>query len=235
MTPKVAPYFCGMRWIPNALTLGNVACGMAAIWYLMFQNFEYATAAVMLAFVFDGLDGWAARKVGVSGELGVQLDSLADAITFGVVPGFMWMQLAMWMNTAYSWPALPVLGWAVTLASVYRLARFNSEMKDYPGFLGMPTPANTAFAVGLMYAADAELIPLHPGCYLAALAWSVYSLNAPFTVASFKDLPSGWLARGFRLAWLAVSLAAFALWGLAAMAVAVPLLPVVSALEKRFL
>jgi len=201
----------------------------------MFQNFEYATAAVMLAFVFDGLDGWAARKVGVSGELGVQLDSLADAITFGVVPGFMWMQLAMWMNTGYSWPALPVLGWAVTLASVYRLARFNSDMKDYPGFLGMPTPANTAFAVGLMYAADAELIPLHPGCYLAALAWSVYSLNAPFTVASFKDLPSGWLARGFRLAWLAVSLAAFALWGLAAMAVAVPLLPVVSALEKRFL
>lgn len=235
MTPKVAPYFCGMRWIPNALTLGNVACGMAAIWYLMFQNFEYATAAVMLAFVFDGLDGWAARKVGVSGELGVQLDSLADAITFGVVPGFMWMQLAMWMNTGYSWPALPVLGWGVTLASVYRLARFNSDMKDYPGFLGMPTPANTAFVVGLLYAADAELIPLHPGCYLAALAWSVYSLNAPFTVASFKDLPSGWLARGFRLAWLAVSLAAFALWGLAAMAVAVPLLPVVSALEKRFL
>jgi CDP-diacylglycerol--serine O-phosphatidyltransferase len=235
MTPKVAPYFCGMRWIPNALTLGNVACGMAAIWYLMFQNFEYATAAVMLAFVFDGLDGWAARKVGVSGELGVQLDSLADAITFGVVPGFMWMQLAMWMNTGYSWPALPVLGWAVTLASVYRLARFNSDMKDYPGFLGMPTPANTAFVVGLLFAADAELIPIHPGCYLAALAWSVYSLNAPFTVASFKDLPSGWLARGFRLAWLAVSLAAFALWGLAAMAVAVPLLPVVSALEKRFL
>jgi CDP-diacylglycerol--serine O-phosphatidyltransferase len=224
-----------MRWIPNALTLGNVACGMAAIWYLMFQNFEYATAAVMLAFVFDGLDGWAARKVGVSGELGVQLDSLADAITFGVVPGFMWMQLAMWMNTGYSWPALPVLGWAVTLASVYRLARFNSDMKDYPGFLGMPTPANTAFVVGLLFAADAELIPIHPGCYLAALAWSVYSLNAPFTVASFKDLPSGWLARGFRLAWLAVSLAAFALWGLAAMAVAVPLLPVVSALEKRFL
>jgi CDP-diacylglycerol--serine O-phosphatidyltransferase len=208
---------------------------MAAIWYLMFQNFEYATAAVMLAFVFDGLDGWAARKVGVSGELGVQLDSLADAITFGVVPGFMWMQLAMWMNTGYSWPALPVLGWAVTLASVYRLARFNSDMKDYPGFLGMPTPANTAFVVGLLFAADAELIPIHPGCYLAALAWSVYSLNAPFTVASFKDLPSGWLARGFRLAWLAVSLAAFALWGLAAMAVAVPLLPVVSALEKRFL
>ncbi|MEY2971607.1 MAG: CDP-alcohol phosphatidyltransferase, partial [Bacteroidota bacterium] len=56
-----------MRWIPNALTLGNVACGMAAIWYLMFQNYEYATVAVVLAFAFDGLDGWAARKVGVSG------------------------------------------------------------------------------------------------------------------------------------------------------------------------
>ena len=224
-----------MRWIPNALTLGNVASGMAASWYLMFQNFEYATVAVMLAFVFDGLDGWAARKVGVSGELGVQLDSLADAITFGVVPGFMWMQLAMWMNTSYSWPALPVLGWAVTLASVYRLARFNSDMKDHPGFLGMPTPANTAFVLGLLYAADAELIPMHPAVFLVALAWSVYSLNASFTVASFKDLPSGWWSRGFRLAWLAVSLTAFAFWGLAAMAVAVPLLPVVSALEKRFL
>ncbi|MEY4968319.1 MAG: CDP-alcohol phosphatidyltransferase, partial [Bacteroidota bacterium] len=69
-----------MRWIPNALTLGNVACGMAAIWYLMFQKYEYAAVAVVLAFAFDGLDGWAARKVGVSGELGVQLDSLADAI-----------------------------------------------------------------------------------------------------------------------------------------------------------
>ena len=224
-----------MRWIPNALTLGNVASGMAAIWYLMFQNFEYATVAVMLAFVFDGLDGWAARKVGVSGELGVQLDSLADAITFGVVPGFMWMQLAMWMNTGYGWPALPVLGWSVTLASVYRLARFNSDMKDYPGFMGMPTPANTAFVLGLMYAADAELIPLHPALYLVALAWSVYSLNARFEVASLKDCPILWSDRKFRVAWVAVSLAAFAFWGLAAMAVAVPLLPVVSALEKRFL
>ena len=139
------------------------------------------------------------------------------------------------MNTGYGWPALPVLGWAVTLASVYRLARFNSDMKDYPGFMGMPTPANTAFVLGLMYAADAELIPLHPAMYLVALAWSVYSLNANFTVASLKDLPTTWFKRGFRVAWLAVSLTAFAFWGLAAMAVAVPLLPVVSALEKRFL
>ena len=224
-----------MRWIPNALTLGNVACGMAAIWYLMFQNFEYAAVAVLLAFAFDGLDGWAARKLGVSGELGVQLDSLADAITFGVGPGFMWMQLAMWSNTGYAWPALPVLGWAVTLASVYRLARFNSDMKDAKGFIGMPTPANTAFALGLLYAADAGLLPLHPALFLVALAWSVYSLNAPFTVASLKDLPKGWGQRRFRLAWLAASLGVFALWGLAAMAVAVPLLPVVSALEKRYL
>ncbi|MEY2649375.1 MAG: hypothetical protein RL608_49 [Bacteroidota bacterium] len=224
-----------MRWIPNALTLGNVACGMAAIWYLMFQNYEYAAVAVVLAFAFDGLDGWAARKVGVSGELGVQLDSLADAITFGVVPGFMWMQLGMWMNTGYSWPALPVLGWAVTLASVYRLARFNSTMKDHLGFIGMPTPANTAFALGLMFAVDAELIPAHPAIFLAALAWSVYSLNADFSVASFKDMPAGWARRGFRIGWLVISLSAFVLWGLAAMAVAVPLLPLVSALEKRFL
>jgi CDP-diacylglycerol--serine O-phosphatidyltransferase len=165
----------------------------------------------------------------------VQLDSLADVITFGVVPGFMWMQLAMWMNTDYSWPALPVLGWAVTLASVYRLARFNSVMKDYPGFMGMPTPANTAFVLGLMYAADAELIPLHPALFLAALAWSVYSLNARFEVASLKDCPISWSDRRFRMAWVAVSLAAFAFWGLAALAVAVPLLPLVSALEKRFL
>ena len=235
MTPKVATYFCAMKWIPNALTLGNAACGMAAIWFMMFQNLEYTTGALVLAFVFDALDGWAARKLGVSGELGVQLDSLADAITFGVVPGFMWMQLAMWMNTGYSWPALPVLGWAVTLASVYRLARFNSIMKDYPGFMGMPTPANTAFVLGLMYAADAELIPLHPALFLAALAWSVYSLNARFEVASLKDCPISWSDRRFRMAWVAVSLAAFAFWGLAALAVAVPLLPFVSALEKRFL
>lgn len=201
----------------------------------MFQNLEYTTGALVLAFVFDALDGWAARKLGVEGELGVQLDSLADVITFGVVPGFMWMQLAMWMNTDYSWPALPVLGWAVTLASVYRLARFNSVMKDYPGFMGMPTPANTAFVLGLMYAAQAELIPLHPALFLAALAWSVYSLNARFEVASLKDCPISWSDRRFRMAWVAVSLAAFAFWGLAALAVAVPLLPLVSALEKRFL
>ena len=224
-----------MKWIPNALTLGNAACGMAAIWFMMFQNLEYTAGALVLAFVFDALDGWAARKLGVSGELGVQLDSLADAITFGVVPGFMWMQLAMWMNTGYSWPALPVLGWAVTLASVYRLARFNSVMKDYPGFMGMPTPANTAFVLGLMYAADAELIPLHPALFLAALAWSVYSLNAQIEVASLKDCPISWSDRRFRMAWVAVSLVAFAFWGLAALAVAVPLLPFVSALEKRFL
>jgi len=82
-----------MKHIPNLLTLANAICGMMAIYFIVNSSSTGLVIALLSAATFDALDGWAARKVGASSALGKQLDSLADAISFGAVSGFIWSSI----------------------------------------------------------------------------------------------------------------------------------------------
>lgn len=126
--------------IPNLLTLANLFCGFASLIQSTHHNFYEAGLFIVLAAIFDMLDGMVARLINSTSELGVELDSLCDAVSFGVAPSFMLYmailhQMGDWGVLLASFPAL---------AGVYRLARFNiqvSGFEDKVYFRGMPIPA----------------------------------------------------------------------------------------------
>lgn len=153
------------QYIPNALTLLNLFCGSIAVIFAVNNHFVASAIFVFLGIFFDFFDGFAARKLNVQSELGVQLDSLADMVTSGVVPGIIMYKLLYltidlpemsneWSATNTNWfgfklALLPLFGLCITLASAYRLAKFNLDEDQQSYFKGLPTPANTLLIVSL--------------------------------------------------------------------------------------
>jgi CDP-diacylglycerol---serine O-phosphatidyltransferase len=146
------------QYIPNALTLLNLFCGCIAVLFAVNNNFVTASLFVFLGIFFDFFDGFAARKLNVQSELGVQLDSLADMVTSGLVPGVIMYKLleiveSDWgvtdLSEGFRLPILPLLGLSITLASAYRLAKFNIDTEQQSYFKGLPTPANTLLIISL--------------------------------------------------------------------------------------
>lgn len=151
--------------IPNALTLLNLLCGSIAVILTLNNNFVLAALFVFLGIFFDFFDGFAARKLNVSSELGLQLDSLADMVTSGLVPGLImykllqftighsvlsentWSSNSNWLD--FSFLGIPLFGLLITLASAYRLAQFNIDEDQQSYFKGLPTPANTLLIMSL--------------------------------------------------------------------------------------
>ncbi len=231
---KSTATFGFMRWIPNALTLGNALMGCLALTFLRIMDLESLTYCIGLALFFDLLDGWAARKLGTDGPMGVQLDSLADAITFGVVPGLLWLHAGM----AFLPWWFAFIGLAPTLASIYRLARFNLGLAGSKGFVGMPTPANALFLLGVVWAMETGVLPKLEGsmamvAFGIITAWSTYTLNSPWPIMSFKDMPRGGAALASRIFFALLSLALLIIFQVAAFAFIIPLLLVFSTLENR--
>ena len=141
--------------IPNLLTLGNLFCGTLATIFAVEGDLELAGLLIVLGIGFDFFDGFAARLLNVSGELGKQLDSLADMVTSGVVPGIIMMQLIE-TSQAHSFSEknsfvdyLPYVGLLLTLAACYRLANFNIDTRQSDSFIGVPTPAMALFVISL--------------------------------------------------------------------------------------
>jgi CDP-diacylglycerol--serine O-phosphatidyltransferase len=134
--------------IPNLFTMLNLFCGCLALVMAIDLKFDMAFYFVCLGIFFDFFDGFFARKFGVAGPLGVQLDSLADMVTSGVVPGFvMW---CLFSNKNYStFNYLPYVGFIITLGACYRLAKFNIDERQSDSFIGLPTPANALFITSL--------------------------------------------------------------------------------------
>lgn len=156
--------------IPNLLTLGNLLCGCMAIIHVFEGSLVWAAYLVGIALVLDFFDGFTARLLKVSSPIGKDLDSLADMVTFGVVPGMVmfrligdWMtfytsMLTDWPNDiggkpnlvvpdfvlqlAPLFPYLKYVGLLIPIFSAVRLARFNNDTRQSDSFIGLPTPAN---------------------------------------------------------------------------------------------
>lgn len=134
--------------IPNALTCTNLICGCLGIISVFQGSLEWAAYFIYIAALFDFADGFAARLLNVQGELGKQLDSLADVVSFGVLPGFILFRL---MNEAQGgqWAYLAML---VPAFSALRLAKFNIDPRQSDSFIGVPTPANALLISALPFA-----------------------------------------------------------------------------------
>jgi CDP-diacylglycerol---serine O-phosphatidyltransferase len=150
-----------IKHIPNAITCGNLFCGCLAIVSAFNGNLVASAYLVGFAAVLDFFDGFAARLLKVSGEIGKQLDSLADMVTFGVVPGIVMFHLIRLsiFNFALSGDSainteskvdflsgvsyMPYIAFVITIFSCIRLAKFNIDTRQSDSFIGVPTPANS--------------------------------------------------------------------------------------------
>ena len=182
--------------IPNFFTMLNLFCGCVALVFVSNAEFELAFFFVSLGIFFDFFDGFFARKFNVAGPLGVQLDSLADMVTSGVVPGYVMYKMLLnsrvflvleWHNIV-----LPFLGFIITLGACYRLAKFNIDTRQSDSFIGLPTPANALFFTSLPLVADyfhneIDLGFSYNKWFLIALTFlSAYVMNAEIPLFSLK-------------------------------------------------
>lgn len=181
------------KHIPNTITLLNLFCGCIAMVFVSNQDFEMAFFFVFLGIFFDFFDGFFARSFKVTGELGLQLDSLADMVTSGVVPGY--VMYTLFTNSQHEITAseyFPFLGFIITLGSCYRLAFFNIDTRQSDSFIGLPTPANSLFMLSLplviKYSDSLLVLELLTSQWvlLSITAFSAYILNAEIPLFSLK-------------------------------------------------
>ena len=128
-------------WLPNAITCLNLTSGCVAL-VLAFNGFYgYASLAICAAAVFDFLDGAVARLMGAYSDIGAELDSLSDLVSFGVAPGLMvYCQLPAPYN---------IVAVMIPVCGALRLARFNVDTRQTTSFIGLPIPANALFWIGM--------------------------------------------------------------------------------------
>jgi CDP-diacylglycerol--serine O-phosphatidyltransferase len=154
-----------IKQIPNIITSLNLLCGCLAVMFAMSGELVTASFFAFLGIFFDFFDGLAARVLNASSKVGLELDSLADMVTSGVVPGFVMVQLLSYSITGdylnitevfseNSWNEglvqyLPFVGLLIVIASGYRLAKFNVDTRQTTSFIGLPTPANTLLILSL--------------------------------------------------------------------------------------
>jgi CDP-diacylglycerol--serine O-phosphatidyltransferase len=138
----------GVSLLPSLFTLANLFCGWACVVYAMQGQLETAAPFIGVALVLDMLDGRIARMTGTTSEFGLQLDSLADVVSFGMAPAVL----------AYAWGLAPLgrLGWAVgflfVTAAALRLARFNIQRNtDKRYFVGLASPAAGALIAATVF------------------------------------------------------------------------------------
>ncbi len=220
------------KYIPNALTLLNLFSGLLALVSVFNGYFDHAFYFVCLGIFFDFWDGFAARKLNVSSELGLQLDSLADMVTSGVVPGLMIFKLFeyiqmndvdyMLTDETYYMGFVPYLGFLITVASCYRLAKFNIDDRQTENFIGLPTPANTLFIMSIpmiQYADQYEWLTnllYNPYVLLGITILSAYLLNAEIKLFSLKMKEINWAKSKVQLSFLVYSVVLLLFFGVLA-------------------
>ena len=170
------------RIIPDAITCCNLLCGSIAVFLATQGAFVWAFVFILAGAFFDFFDGLSARLLKAPSPIGIQLDSLADDITFGLAPA---MMLFCWLK--------PILGWWALIAllmaafSALRLAKFNVDERQHESFVGLATPANAIFWGALCCMPYAMLAyDWMAWVVLAFSLLSCYLLNAEIPFFSFK-------------------------------------------------
>ena len=199
-----------IRHIPNTLTLLNLVCGFAATVLALKGYNEYASFCIIAGMVFDFSDGLAARLLKAYSDIGKDLDSLADVVTFGVAPGAIVINLL----SAGGMSAIPAFLIAALLpaASALRLAKFNNDETQGTSFRGMATPASAFTVVSVILASVYSDITLFDRMAGSPAVISVLSLFLAVMMLlnvrmfSLKIAHAGWKGNEERYIFAAVSL-----------------------------
>lgn len=194
------------KHIPNLITAANAVFGLLAILAVFQNRFEWALVFFLFGLLSDFLDGWVARLLGLTSDLGVQLDSLADMVTSGVLPGVLVYQLMRTQSPSH-WNisleefgldatfSLSMAGWVGMLLTVgvgYRLARFNIDTEQNKYFKGLPSPAHALFFVGYPLLVDAtafsplKRVLMQPEVITFWVVFFVFLMNSPLRMFKVK-------------------------------------------------
>lgn len=215
-----------LKFLPNLISLFNLFFGCVAIVFAIQGDLPLAAGFVVLGIFFDFFDGLAARAFNAQSELGKQLDSLADVVTSGLAPGVVMMQLlflsvqdtvseSLWEGLSLDITHnafLPLFGLLITLASAYRLAKFNIDERQTDSFIGLPTPANTLWIISLpliLIYQPSEIttqLLLNPWVLMGLTLLSAYLLNANIRLFSLKFKTRSFKGNSLRYVFLIASL-----------------------------
>jgi CDP-diacylglycerol--serine O-phosphatidyltransferase len=209
------------RHLPNAVTCLNLLCGCLALTFIFRGELVIGAYLVGVAAVADFFDGLLARALRVSSPIGKDLDSLADMVSFGIVPGAIMYQL---LSQAIAprpeesdfvlpslWLLAPFLGFVITIFSALRLAKFNNDTRQTTSFIGLPTPACTLVVASLpLILANDQFgvngIILQPWLLLglSILLAGLLVAELPLFALKFKNLK--WLGNRRRFIFVALAL-----------------------------
>lgn len=213
------------KHIPNLFTSANLLCGCFGIAFAFEGKMEFTALLVLLAAIFDFFDGFMARLLKAYSDIGKELDSLADLVSFGMVPGFIVFHLMSpdlsvsmkgLMNTNADWMYLRYIGFLIPVFSALRLAKFNIDTRQTDSFLGVPTPANA-----MLFASFPLILIAQPhisNVNFSAELTNVYFLSAltimmcllmvcELPLISFKFKSFKWQGNEVRFVFLALSIA----------------------------
>jgi CDP-diacylglycerol--serine O-phosphatidyltransferase len=241
------------QYIPNTLTTLNLLCGLISLTLTIEHRFPLAAVFIFVAAVFDFLDGNAARILKAYSELGKQLDSLADMVSFGVAPGIM-MFLMISSHCDGSCNALermhitPYLAMLIPVCSALRLAKFNIDIRQEVNFIGMPTPA-----IGIFFASVPLVVSVQPHLFsLIHLDFLVnffantriltilvvffsYMLISDFRIFSIKFKSLAWQGNQLRFILLISSVALFILFSISAIPLIIMLYVLMSIFFQNYI
>lgn len=245
------------RHIPNIVTLLNLFSGCIALIFAVYGNFVAAAVFVFIGIFFDFFDGLLARKLNVQSPLGIQLDSLADLVTSGVVPGVIMFKLISltidapdyseysdsW-NSIFHWQGfkmsvVPLIGLFIPMASAYRLAKFNLDEDQQTYFKGLPVPANTLLILSLPLILEYQnndimnSIIINKWFLIALTLLSCYLLNSKIKLFALKFKDWSFKNNGVRYVFLILSVVSLVVLHFAAIPLIIGLYILLSLLDRK--
>jgi CDP-diacylglycerol---serine O-phosphatidyltransferase len=157
--------------LPSILTVGNIFCGYFAILATMHGNYDQAAQAIGIAILLDMLDGRIARMTNSASDFGLQLDSLADVISFGIAPSILAL---VWGLSTLSHQLGWIAAFTFTICGAMRLARFNIQTERFRHFVGLPIPAGGGTIAAIVYFFGE---PIQRPIYASVMVGTVFLLS----------------------------------------------------------
>lgn len=203
--------------IPNMLTLANLFCGCMAVLYLgTGHDLRKAFILITAAAIFDFLDGFAARMLKSYSEVGKQLDSLADMVSFGVAPSMVLFTMYAQSGGMEWFGYGQYIVFTVALFSALRLAKFNIDETQKEEFSGLPTPACALFIASAGWIFSGGTLSIHPAYIIISALCLSYLLISPVRMFSLKFKNFGFKGNGLRYIFMGCALICLAFFKITA-------------------
>lgn len=200
------------KHIPNALTCANLLSGCIGSIYAFNGDLKTVAFFVVISGVFDFFDGFVARLLHVKSAIGKELDSLADVVSFGFLPGIVIYKLLMLSGLGW----VSYAGFLITVFSALRLAKFNIDTRQTEDFIGLNTPMNTFLVISLPYLSDSFRFVANPYFLISLTALLCYLLVSKIRLFSMKLSNLNWQANRYKFIFLFIAIVLVAFFKFAA-------------------